>query len=67
MEVEKFINDHTILFLSETQQMLDTTIRNSSYQKYKNMIDKQSKKGGGLMIVHETKQVPTELKQIDTK
>ena len=32
MEVEKLINDHTILLLTETQQKLDTTIWNSSYK-----------------------------------
>ena len=53
MEVEKLINDHTIWI--------------SSYQKYINMRDKQSKKGGGLMIIHKNKQVPTELEQIYTK
>ena len=31
MEVEKLMNDHTILFLTETQQKLDTSIWNSSY------------------------------------
>ena len=67
MEVEKLINDHTILFLTETQQKLDTTIWNSSYKKYINMRDKQSKKGGGLMIVHNNNQAYTELEQVDTK
>ena len=33
MEVEKLMNDHTILVLTETQQKLDTTIWNSSYKK----------------------------------
>ena len=67
MEVEKLMNDHTILFLTETQQKLDTKIWNSSYKKYINMRDKQSKKGGGLMIVHNNKQAYTELEQVDTK
>ena len=31
------------------------------------MRDKQSKKGGGLMIVHHNKQAYTELEQIGTK
>ena len=31
------------------------------------MRDKQSKKGGGLTIVHNNKQAYTELEQIDTK
>ena len=30
MEVEKLMNDHTIIFLTETQQQLDTPIWNSS-------------------------------------
>ena len=30
MEVEKLTNNHTMLFLTETQQKLDTTIWNSS-------------------------------------
>ena len=34
MEVEKLVNDHTISFLTETQQKLDTKIWNSSYKKY---------------------------------
>ena len=67
MEVEKLMNDHTILFLAETQQKLDTTIWNSSYKTYINMRDKQSKKGGGLMIVHKNNQAYTELEQVDTK
>ena len=61
------MNDHTILFLTETQQKLDTTIWNSSYKRYINMRDKQSKKGGGLMIVHNNNQAYTELEQVDTK
>ena len=67
MEVEKLINDHTILLLTETQQKIDTTIWNSSYKTYINMRDKQSKKGGGLMIVHKNNQAYTELEQVDTK
>ena len=67
MEVEKLMNDHTILFLTETQQKLDTTIWNSSYKKYINMRDKQSKKGGGPMFVHNNNQAYTELEQVDTK
>ena len=39
MEVEKLMNDHTILFLIETQQKFDTTIWNSSYKTYINMRD----------------------------
>ena len=31
------------------------------------MRDKQSKKGGGLMIVHKNNQAHTELEQFDTK
>ena len=31
------------------------------------MRDKQSKKGGGLMIVHKNNQAYTELEQVDTK
>ena len=31
------------------------------------MRDKQSKKGDGLMIVHNNKQAYTELEQVDTK
>ena len=67
MEVEKLMNDHKILFLTETQQKLDTTIWNSSYKTYINMRGKQSKKGGGLMIVHKINQACTELEQVDTR
>ena len=33
MEVEKLMNDHPILLLTETQQKKYTTIWNSSYKK----------------------------------
>ena len=61
------INDDTIIFLTETQQKFNTTIWNSSYKTYINMRDKQSRKGGGLMIVHNNKQAYTEREQIYRK
>ena len=40
MEVEKLMNDHTLLFLTETQQQFGTQV----IKKYINMTDTQSKK-----------------------
>ena len=42
MEVEKLMND-TILFLTETQQKLDTTIWNSSYNYMHPKYDRRGK------------------------
>ena len=56
IEIEKLINENTLLCLTETQQKLDNNIFSKGIEYEISMRSKEDRKGGGVMLIRKNKQ-----------
>ena len=66
IEIERLLNNQSLLFLTETQQKFDKTNLSPTYFKYMSMRDQQEKKGGGLMMIISKEQQDIVLNHVKT-